>query len=688
MMSRTVGCWRWLQARIGSQTAAIRRTKPRRWTRLSRLAVAAELLEARELLSVTVASNYAGLSFNQSGGYIPPDTCGAAGPTSYVETVNQTVALYPAKTSAAGAITSSLDSFWFLTGGLPHPSGGSELSDPIVTYDEHIGRFIIGDQDVDFNSHVSNFDIAVSKTSNPLSLSSADWNFYKITTTEAGFDADYPGNFGYNHDAFVFTLNMFGVAGGGHVQVDSVNASDLASGVPQIALHAYKNDVNGFSFRPTTMHDSIAGDPMWLITEHGDNHSIDVVKMSNVLSNAATFRFTNLQVTPYSTVMPPLNPDGSPITFNIDSRILKSAEWNKSIVATHAVSISPIEDVAQWYQISVASGTPVLVQQGRVAAGANTYIYYPGIDINAAGSIGMSYMQSGTDRFNDYMSMYVTGRSPGDAPGTMETPVMVTAGTGLANYYDFGGRAGDLSGINVDPLDGTFWAANEFANLEFTGANWGTAIANFTPSVSLSPPQNVNAFSFWPTMAYVSWNPVSNAQGYRIFLLTNGGTTRTLLGTYGPSTTATQVNGLAPGATNELIVEAYNVNLTPGTADSAPVFVTTPGGLPYAPSVDAIATSPTTAMLAWNSVPGAEGYRIYEMLAGQQVLVGTFNAQTLSVEIVGLTPGSTTYFMVEAFLGSVVADSSWVSVTTPMGMLQTYAALQTTDMNRFFGYPI
>src|SRR5262249_33448351 len=41
-----------------------------------------------------------------------------------------------------------------------------------------------------------------------------------------------------------------------------------------------------------------------------------------------------------------------------------------------------------------------------------------------------------------------------------------------------GGRAGDLSGINVDPMDGTFWAANEYANTE-PSANWGTAIAHF-----------------------------------------------------------------------------------------------------------------------------------------------------------------------------------------------------------------
>jgi hypothetical protein len=90
-------------------------------------------------------------------------------------------------------------------------------------------------------------------------------------------------------------------------------------------------------------------------------------------------------------------------------------------------------------------------------------------------------MRSGTDSSTDFMSMWVTGRMPSDGSGTMETAVEVPAGTGQANYSDFsgGGRAGDLSGINVDPNDGSFWAANEFANTEAT-ANWGTAIANFT----------------------------------------------------------------------------------------------------------------------------------------------------------------------------------------------------------------
>src|SRR5262249_26488119 len=114
----------------------------------------------------------------------------------------------------------------------------------------------------------------------------------------------------------------------------------------------------------------------------------------------------------------------------------------------------------------------------------HTYLTYPAIDINPSGLIGLTYMRSGTDSPTDFMSMYVAGRSPGDAAGTMQTSLLVPSGIGLGNYADFtgGGRAGDMSGINVDPVDGSFWAANEFANTE-AGANWGTAIANFTPGL-------------------------------------------------------------------------------------------------------------------------------------------------------------------------------------------------------------
>jgi uncharacterized repeat protein (TIGR01451 family) len=552
-----------------------------------------ERLEDRCVPSISIGNNsgqgLVGLSFNSSGGYVPPDTNAAAGPSAIVETVNQEVALFSPKTTGAASVSDTLGHFLFTVGGLTRANTGSGQSDPVVTYDELAGRFIIGDQDVNFNNHVSAFDLAVSKTNSPTSLTAADWNFYKITTTETGFDADFPGNFGYNQDAFVFTLNMFGVLGGGHVQVVSVNASDLANGASQANLHVFKNDLNDFSVRPTTMHGSVAGDPMWLVTEHGDNQSIDVIKMTSsngtVLSNAATFTYTNLGVTAYSSIVTPKNPNGSVITNNIDSRILKAAEANHVLVATHAVAISSTQDVIQWYAIDV-SGTPTLssssAQQGRVSAGANTYLFYPSIDINSSGQIGMTYMQSGTDTSSDFMSTWVTGRISTDAVGTMETPVLVPAGAGQANYKDFssGGRAGDLSGISVDPVDGSFWAANEFANTQAT-ANWGTAIANFSLSsgtttsadlaVTASGPSSVTAGTSATYTITITNNGPDPAQSFVLSDVLPTGSTFVSIASSGPDSFTFAQSG-------STITESAS-SIASGNSDTFTLVVSAPSNL-------------------------------------------------------------------------------------------------------------
>ena len=200
------------------------------------------------------------------------------------------------------------------------------------------------------------------------------------------------------------------------------------------------------------------------------------------------------------------------------------------------------------------------------SAGANTYITFPAIDINPSGQIGMSYMKSGTDTSTDYLSMWVTARLSTDATGTMQTPVIIPAGTGLANYHDFtsGGRAGDLSGINVDPVDGTFWAANEFANTQST-ANWGTAIANFSPgaaansadmAVTNSGPSSVTAGTTATYTITITNNGPSSAQGVVLTdLLPSGSTFVSMTQTAG-------TDAFTFGQSGGSITDSANANIT------------------------------------------------------------------------------------------------------------------------------
>ena len=573
---------RWMR---NKRAAGLRLERISNRRRVKHFSLFLERLEDRRVCAVSILNNggngFSGLSFNQSGGYVPPDTTGAAGPSAYVETVNQALAIYTPKATGASAITDSLSHFFFTTGGLSRADSGSGLSDPIVTYDEKIGRFIVGDQDVNFSTHVSTFDIAVSKSNNPTSLSAVDWKFYKITTTETGFDADYPGNFGYNADALVFTLNMFGVAGGGHVQIVSVNSTDLVNTVASPMV--VRNDFNNFSIRPTTMHDAMTNDPMWFVTEHGNNLSIDVIKMTGVLTTTPSFTNTNLAVAAYSSPVSPLNPNGTQITNNIDSRIMKSAEANKTIVATHTVAKSSTQDVAQWYAIDVSGAVPTLSQQGRIDSGNKSYVIYPGIDINAAGEIGMSYMKVGNDTTNDFLSMWVTGRLLTDASGTMETPVIVPSATGLKTYTDFasGHRAGDLSGINIDPVDGSFWAANEFANAQST-ANWGTGIANFRPSlpansadlaITTTGPTSVTAGSNATYTITLTNNGPNTAQAVVLTDLFPAGSTFVSMN----KTFGTDVFGINQSSSQ--IIATANTSIASGSSDTFSLVVFAPSTL-------------------------------------------------------------------------------------------------------------
>ena len=651
------------------------RVAPRR-SRLRQLEL--EPLENRTLLSVTIAatnnggSGYAGLDFNGSGGYTPPDTNGAAGVSAYVETVNQAVALFPNKATGASPVTTPLSTFWFTTGGLAHADSGSSLSDPIVAYDDLIGRFIVGDQDVNFSTHVSRFDFAVSKTGTPGGLSAADWTFYQFNTTEAGYDADYPGNFGYNKDAFVFTVNMFGTTN--HVSVVSVSQADLAANVSPASLHAFRNDLNDGSLRPTVMHDSVAGDPMWLVTEHGDNSSIDVVKMGSVLSTTATFTYTNLPVTPYSPAVHPLNPNGTAITTNMDSRILKAAEWNNTLVATHSVAVSSTEDDAQWYSVNLAGATPTLASQGRVSGGNNTYVMFPSIDVNSTGQFGLSYMKSGNDTTSDYLSTFVTGRNSNDAAGTMQTPVVVPAGKGLANYKDFssGGRAGDLSGINVDPVDGTFWTANEFANTEAT-ANWGTVIANFAvgnplppadAAVTVTGPSSVTSGANATYTITITNNGPNPAQGLVLSDSLPAGST------FVSMTQASGTDAFTFAQSGGSVTEKATANIASGASDTFTLIVAAPASLGNGANF-----SDTASVQATNPDPNTAN----NTATAAGTIVNTNPNADLSVAVSGPTSASegdtVTYTITVTNAGPATATS--VSLTDTLATLLNFKSATT-----------
>jgi hypothetical protein len=184
---------------------------------------------------------------------------------------------------------------------------------------------------------------------------------------------------------------------------------------------------------------------------------------------------------------------------------------------------------------------------------------------------------------------------------------------------------------------------------------------------------NASASAVSSTVARVSWNSVSSAQGYRVYEW--NGSQRVLLGTFSASTTNIQVTGLGAATTNYFQVEVFN---STQVADSAWASVTTPSAQSLStPLVSATALSSSSVLVTWNSQPAEQGYRVYWWNGSQAVLLSTVGSSTTSITISSLNPGSTSYFLIEAYNSSQIANSAWVAAVTPFAPVR---AVDVTSM--------
>jgi hypothetical protein len=402
----------------------------------------------------------------------PPDTTGAAGVSYALEAINSAAAWYD-KGSGAQIFSRSLNAL-FTSVGL---TGVLSLSDPVTMYDEFTGQWVIGA--LDYNtSNASRFDLAISYDEDP--RDGFYGQRYNMDDGTGGFDfADYP-KAGYNQEAYVFAFNMFPhLASFNHVDTLAVDKSDLTG---------YRVQVPGgsgnFTLAPAVMHNANPGDPMWL-TEAGGNSRIRVVEMTNILSNSPTYQTFNIAVPAYGSEPAPFQPGdttrGTVTTF--DSRIINASYNSGLLVAGHSIGAGTVAQ-ARWYEVDLVDyGTPTLVQEGNVDQGPGVSTYFPSLDINDEGDIGMTFMESSV---NEYLSMYVTGQSIYNGyygTGVMEPPALALAGT--TRYTS--SRIGDYSGTSLDAADRySFWSFNQYAR-----GNGTTAVAYFSVDPDATGPAPV-----------------------------------------------------------------------------------------------------------------------------------------------------------------------------------------------------
>jgi hypothetical protein len=466
-----------------------------------------EELETRTLLSVNVASTFAGMNYANTPGSVPPDTIAAAGPSSIIETVNTSVAIYN-KTGGSPIFKEDFGTFF------KSVQTGNAFSDSVVAYNEQTGQFFIGILDLSIDSIFGTvdsdaFDYAVSTKNNPTSASDFTMHSVNLTSNDPAGSSKFWGDFpriGWNANAYVATFNMFtsfvNTGAENYVHPLVLNVSSSNPGTTTLA--DVPGGVANATLAPATMHGSSSSDPMYFVEEtlnssgNPTGNSIRVVKETNLLTSPS-FSSTAVSLASADDYLIPPNASQKGATTLIqtnDSRIL-NAEWRDNrLVAAQTIGVSSDSQAhARWYEFDTTS-TPSLLQDGTIGVGSGANSYYPSIAIGANDVLGLDYMESSS---KEYMSVYVTGRLTTDTSGQMETAQVAQAGQGA--YFGFDSspyRAGDFSGITIDPKDGSFWAANEYATSDTAhAANWGTILANFTVTNPATP----------PTITSISANP-------------------------------------------------------------------------------------------------------------------------------------------------------------------------------------
>jgi hypothetical protein len=419
---------------------------------------------------LAVGTNFKGLSFVDTNcGCFPPDGALAVGNGFIMEGVNTAFRVTDMQgnnllTESSQALFSSV-------------SPSFTQTDPYIVYDDIAQRWYVTMLD-DPEGPYGNFAdllFAASNDANPLHGFSLQ---ERIHIGPADF-LDFP-KMGFNHDAIVITAGdyfaRFSFQG---LQVVAIDKNALLSGsftdyISQRGPRHYRTEV------PAWMHGSKAGDPMYLVEETtwGGGRSTRVVTMTNILSNTPTFTDTDIPVEFYSLAPPFVDQLGQAFSVNTGDTAFTQADWrNGKLVADQTVTEADDHfgtSRVRWYEFDTTGATPTLVQQGSIHPGPSISTYYGSIAINANGDLGLTYMESS---LNEYVSMYVTGRQAGDPLGTMRPAILVAPGKSTG----FFGRAGDYSGIAVDPNGTTFWAENEYQGSTIF---WSTDIASF----SVSPP--------------------------------------------------------------------------------------------------------------------------------------------------------------------------------------------------------
>jgi hypothetical protein len=410
----------------------------------------------------------------------PPDTTGDLGPTHYVQWVNLRYAVYTV-TRSGGTITA----FNLVTGfpkngnviwqGFGGPCETYNDGDPIVQYDQLADRWILTQFAVSATPYTQ--CVAVSASGDPTGT------YYRYSYSYGNDFNDYP-KMGVWPNGYYVTYNMFRrgrTFSGSRVCAFERDKMLLGQAARQACAQTSSSygsllpaDLEGTALPPAGAPNyllSISSSALqfWTFAVNWSTGKGTLTGPSTVPGVAAFSRACG-----GGTCIP--QPETTQKLDSLADRLMyrlsyRNLDTRASLLVNHSVSSGGVTGI-RWYELSIASGTPTVRQQGTYQPDAN-YRWMGSAAMDRTGGIAIGYSVSNATTVKP--SVWYAYRGPADPLGTLGPEFQALAGPGSQTGNNLS-RWGDYATMSIDPADGcTMVFTTEYipSNGSF---NWATAI--------------------------------------------------------------------------------------------------------------------------------------------------------------------------------------------------------------------
>lgn len=424
-----------------------------------------------------LTASFRGIAMAETDGWIPPDPNLAVGPGHVLAVVNETIALFDKAGARQGIKT--LQAFF---------GTDPELSvfDPKVAYDPWAKRYLV----IALSGRTgteSFYRIAASRGKYP-TLARSSWRFFRLNAGKNGANqtanwADYPGiGFDARSDGAVYvTSNQFSAAGAfQYAKIRVLKKTQLYEGTSKVTWKDFwgMKNANGslvFGIQPAqNLSDSPRGH--LVNTARTGGGKVTYWRVKGDPGSPTLSRHATLAVIPYAEAAPAAQPTGPDID-TPDCRVMNAFFQDGTLYTTftHAFDAdgdANDQDESAVRLLGIDGGAKAVLFDYPLAL-PGRFLYWPGIGVDAAGSVYAVFACSGPDL---RASACYTAWGAGEA--VPRVPALLKEGE-QAYSLSFDGRVrwGDYAGVARDPVTGEVWVSHEYAkDVGEVTAEWETWI--------------------------------------------------------------------------------------------------------------------------------------------------------------------------------------------------------------------